>query len=251
MITSVIKKSFGKILTLVVVSFVLVACGTEEPEVQVELPAEELYDIALQFQANGAYEEAIKAFEEVERQHPKHPLAKQAIADIVLLAYSNLRYLEVVSYADTFLTFNPQHELAPKIAYVKAQSYYEQIVDVGRDQGNTAKALESLTDVILKYPDSVFALSARNKIELAKDHIAGKHLDVGRFYLFENAYQPAIARFAVVIEEYSYTSQVPEALARTVEAYLALGLYDRAYETGLFWGITTQTVLGTHMLLIY
>ena len=224
-------------LTIAMLSLALVGCfGKKEDPVQVELPAEELYQIAKEYEANGDYTEAVSAYEEVERQHPKNPLAKQAIADIVMLAYSNLRYLEVVTYADNFLTFNPEHELAPKIAYVKALSYYEQIVDVGRDQGNTAKALESLTEVILKYPDSVFALSARNKIELAKDHIAGKHLDVGRFYLFSDAYQPALARFAVVIDDYSYTSQVPEALARSVEAYLALGLYDRAYEMGAILG---------------
>ncbi len=230
-------KFVTKLLTVCALSFVLIGCfNKDDPEVQVELPPEELYAIAENLKTTGDYEEAVKAYEEVERQHPKDPLAKQAIADIVMLAYENMRYLEVATYADNFLTFNPKHELAAKIAYVKAQSYYEQIVDVGRDQGNTAKALEALTDVILRYPDSVFALSARNKIELAEDHIAGKHLDVGRFYLFADAYQPAIARFAIVIQEYSYTSQVPEALARTVEAYLALGLYDRAYAAAAILG---------------
>ena len=231
-------RTISKFFTFLALSVAIAGCfgKNKQPEVQVEQPASELYQIAKDLEASGDYKATVKAYEEVERQHPKDPLAKQAIADIVDLAYSNMRYKDVVIYADNFLAFNPKHKLAPKVAYIKAQSYYEQIVDVGRDQGNTENALTALTDVILRYPDSVFALSARNKIDLTKDHIAGKHLDVGRFYLRQNAYQPALARFNIVVQDYSYSSQVPEALARMVEGYLALGLYDRAYAAGAILG---------------
>lgn len=224
-------------LTLCSLSLILSACGGDKDSTaQIRLPAEKLYEIALQTRATGDYKATVKAYEEVERQHPRHELAKKSIAGIVEIAYDTVHYDDVILYADSFLSFNPKHALSPKVAYTKALSYYEQIVDVGRDQGNTDDAIQALTDVILRYPNSTYALSARNKIKLATDHIAGKHLDVGRFYLRQNNYQPALARFQVVISEYSQTSQVPEALARTVEAWLALGMYDRAYASGVILG---------------
>ncbi len=226
-------KNFTILATLIILS----ACGSSVKEVQIEKPAKVLYEEATTLANQGADRKKVfSAYEEVERQHPQSDYAKKANADLIFYAYNNLVYDRVLSSAQSFIADNPSHKSTPKIHYLMALSYYEQIVDAGRDQSNTKKALETLHDIILAYPDSNFAISAKNKIDLTNDHLASKELSVGRFYQNNKDYQAALGRFQIVVNKYSQTSQTPEALARIVETYLALGLYEQAFKSGTVLG---------------
>ena len=229
-------KFIKNILVLMTV-FTLTACGGDEAEIQVEKPAEVLYQEATALANSGASsKDVFSAYEEVERQHPQSALARTAIADLIVFAYDNLKYGKAVQSAQNFLANNPSHKLTPKIHYILALSYYEQIVDSERDQSNTAKAMETLNDIIFTYPNTDYAISAKYKIDLARDHLAAKELAVGRYYQSSENYQAAIIRFNHVVDKFSTTSQTPEALARLVETYLALGLYDQAHKIGAVLG---------------
>ena len=215
----------------------LSACtGGDKPEIQVEKPAKVLLQEANKLAATRDVKGALKAYAEVERQHPQSEYAKIALATAAEFAYKNLKYTDAISFADSFISYNPNHRLSPRIYYIRALSYYEQISDTGRDQGFTDKALQALNDVILSYPGTKYAINAKYKIDLTRDHLAGKELSVGRFYQQQREYSAALARFNRVVTLYSETSQLPEALARIVETYLALGLKQEAIRTAAILG---------------
>ena len=233
---TVVKKLIKSIIILSAFTL-LSACGENEAEVQVEKPAKVLYQEAKALADSGSNaSDVFNAYEEVERQHPQSVYAKKAISDLVEYAYDDLRYKKAIAAAKDYLANNPSQKNTPKIHYILALSYYEQIVDTRRDQSNTTKALETLNDIIISYPNSVYAIDAKSKIDLTVDHLAAKELSVGRFYQKSENYQAALVRFTNVVKNYSKTSQVPEALARLTETYLALGLYDQAYEVASVLG---------------
>ena len=230
------KKLIKSILILSTFTL-LSACGENEAEVQIEKPAKVLYQEAKNLaDSEAGPTEVFSAYEEVERQHPQSDYAKKATADLVEFAYDNLRYKKAISAANDYLSNNPSQSNTPKINYILALSYYEQIVDPQRDQSNTARALQALNDIIISYPNSKYAIDAKAKIDLTIDHLAAKELSVGRFYQKNKDYQAALSRFLTVVKEYSTTSQLPETLARLSETYLALGLYDQAYKTASVLG---------------
>ncbi len=142
--------------------------------------------------------------------------------------YMANRYAEAIQTAETFIQLHPGNRDVPYAFYLKAVSLYEQIIDVNRDQGRTAEALAALQDLIQRYPDSEYARDARLKLDLARDHLAGKEMAIGRFYLRQGSVLAAIMRFRTVVDEYQTTSHTPEALERLTEAYLTLGLVDEA-----------------------
>jgi outer membrane protein assembly factor BamD len=142
--------------------------------------------------------------------------------------YQANHYAEAISTADEYISLHPgSHEVAYAF-YLKAISLYEQIVDVGRDQSNTEDALTALQDVVQRFPDTEYARDATLKIDLTLDHLAGKEMAVGRYYLYQGNYIGAINRFRTVVEQYQKTTQIAEALERLTEAYYAMGLYDEA-----------------------
>ena len=180
--------------------------------------------------------DAVKYFTEVERLYPYSEWAKRAL---IMQAYSYHRahdYEEARGAAQRFIDTYPGDEDAAYAKYLLALSYYDQIDDVGRDQGLTFQALQSLREVIEEYPDSEYARSAILKFDLAFDHLAAKEMEIGRYYLKRGHYTAAINRFRVVVEEYQTTTHTPEALMRLVEAYLALGLNDQAQTAGAILG---------------
>jgi outer membrane protein assembly factor BamD len=142
--------------------------------------------------------------------------------------------------AQRFIDFYPGDEDAAYAQYLLALSYYDQIDDVGRDQGLTFQALQALREVIERYPDSEYARSAVLKFDLAFDHLAGKEMEIGRYYLKRGHYTAAINRFRVVVEDFQTTTHTPEALHRLVEAYLSLGLTDEAQTAGAILGYNFQ-----------
>lgn len=186
-------------------------------------------------------DDAVFYFSEIERLYPYSEWAKRAL---IMQAYGNHRarnYEEARSAAQRFLDTYPGDEDAAYAQYLLALSYYDQIDEVGRDQGLTFQALQGLRRVIEDYPDSEYARSAILKFDLAFDHLAGKEMEIGRYYLKRGHYTSAINRFRVVVEEFQTTTHTPEALMRLVEAYLALGLLDEAQTAGAILGHNFQS----------
>lgn len=194
----------------------------------VEQPVELLYQQGADKLERHRYEEAVKAFEEVERQHPYSAWARRAMLMKAFARYQSNDYDEAVKALDQFISLHPGNKDAPYAYYLKAICYYEQIRDVGRDQDFTNKAVAALNDVVRRYPNTEYARDARLKLDLTYDHLAGKEMYIGRFYLKQNQQIAAINRFRYVIDHYQTTSHVPEALHRLVEAYLELGVIDEA-----------------------
>ena len=222
--------SIGLVLAL------LVGCATGEEDAYVERPVEELYNEAMDSLLSDDLEAAATGFAEVERQHPYSVWATRAQIMSAFVFYQGNRYDEAIGAAERFVELHPGHRDAAYGYYLIAQSHYEQISDVGRDQRTTARALQALEEVGRRFPDSVYARDARLKIDLARDHLAGKEMTIGRYYLRRGSHIAAIGRFRMVIERYQTTSHAPEALHRLTEAYLAIGVPSEAQ--------TSAAVLG-------
>jgi outer membrane protein assembly factor BamD len=214
---------------LVLLGLTLGACGggTREPE-YVERSVEELYNTAMDLAANRSYVSAAQAFEEVERQHPYSTWATRSMFMAAYSYYEARRYDEAIIAAQRFVDFHPGNENVPYALYLIGLSYYEQISDVGRDQRMTADAQRAFQELVRRYPETDYARDAQLKLDLVRDHLAGKEMSVGRFYLERRQYVAAINRFQQVLTEYQTTTHVPEALHRMVEAYTALGIRDEA-----------------------
>lgn len=224
-------KFFIKIISAVFLCFAISACGSsgsKERFAYVEKPVETLYADATRSLSLKRYEDAVALFEEVERQHPYSAWARRAMLMKAFAYYQDNDYEEAIQSVDQFVSLHPGNKDAPYAFYLKAMCNYERIRDVGRDQAFTVDALTSLNDVIRRYPDTEYARDARLKLDLTYDHLAGKEMYVGRFYLRDNKHISAINRFKTVLEKYQTTSHVPEALHRLVEAYLELGIIDEA-----------------------
>jgi outer membrane protein assembly factor BamD len=172
----------------------------------------------------------------VERLYPYSEWAKRALIMQAFAYHKAKKYEEARVAAQRYLDNYPTDEDAPYAQYLLALSYYDQIDEVGRDQGLTFQALQGMRDVIELYPDSDYARSAMLKFDLAFNHLAGKEMEIGRFYLKGGHYTAAINRFRVVVEQYQTTTHTPEALMRLVESYLALGFSDEAQTAGAILG---------------
>ncbi|MDJ0639337.1 MAG: outer membrane protein assembly factor BamD [Paracoccaceae bacterium] len=220
----------------------LVSCGGGEDVRPLDsFSAEELYNQAELQLETGEPDDAARLFGEVERLYPYSEWAKRALVMQAFSYHRDRDYEAARSSAQRFLTTYPADEDAAWAQYLLALSYYDQIEDVGRDQGLTFQALQSLRTVIEEYPESDYARSAILKFDLAFDHLAAKEMEVGRFYLKRGHYIAAINRFRVVVEDFQTTSQTPEALHRLVESYLSLGLTDEAQTAGAILGFNFQS----------
>lgn len=214
----------------------LAACSGDDELAYEEAPVEELYNRGYVNLLDGQNELAAQYFDEVERQHPYSQWAPKAQLMAAYAYYEDNRYDDAINALDRFIELNPGNEDVAYAYYLKAISYYEQISDVGRDQKMTQLALTSLQDVVRRFPDSEYARDAQLKIDLARDHLAGKHMTIGRYYQRQGEYLAAINRFRLVIEDYQTTTHAPEALHRLVESYLALGVTDEAQATAAVLG---------------
>ncbi|MFC0280065.1 outer membrane protein assembly factor BamD [Falsigemmobacter intermedius] len=177
-----------------------------------------------------------KYFAEVERLYPYSEWSKRALVMQAYAFHQQKKYEEARSAAQRYLDQYPGEEDSAWAQYLLAISYYDQIDDIGKDQGLTFQALQALRVVIEEYPDSEYARSATLKFDLAFDHLAGKEMEIGRYYLRRGHYTAAINRFRVVVEQFQTTSHTPEALHRLVESYLALGLTGEAQTAGAILG---------------
>ena len=206
----------------------LAACGTTEEDVQVEEPVEVLYSKAQMALQDKNYIEATRYFDEVERQHPYSEWATRAQLMAAYSSYEGQMYDEAVIALDRFIELHPGHSDVAYAHYLKALSYYEQISDVRRDQELTMQAMRALDTLVKRFPETEYARDAQLKLDLAEDHLAGKEMEVGRYYLNRGHINASINRFRTVVVNYQTTTHVPEALHRLVEAYLTLGLKQEA-----------------------
>jgi len=201
-----------------------------------DTPPDQIFQMGEAQLADGDAVGAAKTFNEIERLYPFSQLAKRAIIMSSFSSYTAGDVGNARSTARRYLDLYPSDKDAAYAQHLIALTYYDNIVDVGRDQGTTRRALKALREVVNRYPDSDFARDAQLKIDLTLDHLAGKEMEVGRYYLKRGYYAAAINRFRVVVDKYQTTSQTPEALHRLVEANLALGLEKEALASAAVLG---------------
>jgi outer membrane protein assembly factor BamD len=202
---------------------------TQKDDTFVEEPADKLYNEGLYLtnekrDAKGG----AKKFEEVDRQHPYSDLARKSLLMSAYAYYQANDYDSCIGAATRYVTLHPGSPDAAYAQYLIAASHYDQIPDVTRDQGRTEKAMAALEEVVRKYPTSEYAVSAKQKIEAARDQLAGREMNVGRYNLEKRNYIGAINRFKMVVTQYQTTRHVEEALARLTEAYMAIGIVSEA-----------------------
>ncbi len=213
------------------------ACGGDsKKDVYVERPVEELYNQAMDKFIDNNYRGAASDFDEVDRQHPYSVWATKAQLMSAYSLYQSQKYDESIVALDRFIQLHPGNRDTAYAYYLKALCYYIQITDVGRDQKMTEQALKSLDEVLRRFPESKYARDARLKIDLTRDHLAGKEMTIGRYYERQGQYLAAINRFRRVVDNFQTTTHVPEALHRLTESYLALGIVDEARSSAAVLG---------------
>lgn len=236
-------KAGARLIGTALIVALLAGCASRNTEVPLDsLTAEEIYkrgELALETSPRPT--EAIRLFSEVERLYPYTQWAKRSLIMQAYALHRDRQYEDARAAAQRYLDFYPGEEDAAYAQYLLALSYYDQIDEVGRDQGLTFLALQGMRDVIEKYPDSEYARSAVLKFELAFDHLASKEMEIGRYYLKRGHYTAAINRFRVVVQDYQTTTHTAEALHRLVESYLALGLTDEAQTAAAILGYNYQS----------
>jgi outer membrane protein assembly factor BamD len=223
---------------LLVLATMLGACSLFDKDAMApDEPADKLYNEGL-YLLNQKKEpkEAAKKFEEVDRQHPYSEWARKSLIMSAYAYYESGAYDDCVNSARRYVTLHPGSPDAAYAQFLIGSSYFDQIPEISRDQSRTEKAVESLEEVVRKYPNSEYAVAAKRKIEMARDQLAGKEMEVGRWALQRREYTGAINRFKVVVTRYQRTRHVEEALMRLTEAYMALGIVDEAQ--------TSAAVLG-------
>jgi outer membrane protein assembly factor BamD len=223
--------------SLIVLALPLSGCGTgalwdkfmAKDDTFVDQPPDKLYNEGLYLMNEKKdVKEANKKFEEVDREHPYSDWARKSLLMSAYASYQAADYDGCIGSATRYITLHPGSPDAAYAQYLIAASHYDQIPDISRDQGRTEKAIAALEEVVRKYPTSEYATSAKAKLEAARDQLAGKEMDVGRYYLLKKDYTAAINRFKTVVTQYQTTRHVEEALARLTEAYMAIGIVGEA-----------------------
>lgn len=214
-----------------------------------------LYTAAKDRLDRGQYKMAAALFDEVERQHPYSVWARRAQLMGAFAYYLDRNYAQAIQSSQRFLAVHPGNRDAPYAYYLIALSYYEQVSDVTRDQKISQQALDSLGELNRRFPNTRYAADARLKIDLVRDHLAGKEMEVGRYYQVRGQWLASVIRFRNVIDTYQTTTHTPEALMRLVESYLALGVKDEAKKAaavlganypGTEWYDRAYALIGRH-----
>ena len=239
----ILNRSIYLIGVILVVLGPLVGCsntaevGSDEIE---NYSAKQIFDRAEFEMARSKPMDAIAFFSDVERLYPYSEWAKRSVIMQAFANHKAKQYEEARDAAERYIEYYPSDQDSAYAQYIIALSYYDQIEDVGRDQQVTAKALEAFKTLMVNYPNSEYVKAAELKFDLAFDHLAGKEMEVGRYYLKRQQFPAAINRFRIVVEEYQTSSYTAEALHRLVEAYLSMGLVEEAQSAGAILGYNYQ-----------
>jgi outer membrane protein assembly factor BamD len=217
------------LVLLPAVALFLVACGGKKPDTEVNVdPPDVLYNQALANLDAGDPRRATDKFEEIDKEHPYSDYARKAMLMTAYLNFRRGQYQDTINDAQRYVTLFPASDDAAYAQYLIGESYFRQIPDVTRDQDLAAKAMDAMGVIVQKYPQSDYAEDARHKIDVARDQLAGKEMQIGRYYQERSEYVAAVNRFKTVVEQYQTTRHVEEALERLTESYLALGLVQDA-----------------------
>jgi len=222
-----------------VAALALSACAgkPKKPDVAYEeRPVELLYATGAQKLDKHQWNDALRYFDEVERQHPYSEWSRRSVLMEAFAHYEAGQYEDAISAADRFTSLYPGNPSASYAYYLKAVCYFEEISDVGRDQAATEQAQVALREVVKRYPQTEYAVDAKLKIDLVQDQLAGKEMAIGRWYLRQGNPLAAMGRFRTVLDRFQSTTHTPEALYRLVEANLTLGLRDEATKDGAVLG---------------
>lgn len=232
--TETTPRRIVRALSMLVLATSLGACSSfnifgSRDETPPDEPADRLYNEGL-FVLNNKKDpkKAVEKFEEVDRQHPYSEWARKSLIMSAYAYYQQGSYDETVTASKRYIALHPGSPDAAYAQYLIGASYFDEIPDITRDQARTEKALAALDEVIRKYPTSEYAVSAKQKIEVARDQLAGKEMQIGRYYLEKKDFTGAINRFKVVVTRYQTTRHVEEALERLTESYMALGIVGEA-----------------------
>jgi outer membrane protein assembly factor BamD len=229
--TETMSRGVVRALSMLVLAASLGACSSlwGKDETPPDEPADRLYNEGLYVLNNKRdAKKAVEKFEEVDRQHPYSEWARKSLIMSAYAYYQAGSYDECITASKRYIALHPGSADAAYAQYLIGASYFDEIPDITRDQARTEKAMASLEEVIRKYPTSEYAVSAKQKIEVARDQLAGKEMQIGRYYLDKKDYTGAINRFKVVVTRYQTTRHVEEALERLTEAYMSLGIVDEA-----------------------
>lgn len=200
------------------------------------IPPEELYSHGIDALHAQHYDVATSQFDDLEQNYPYSTWAVSAQLMEGYAEYRQEHYTDAIGTLDRFIQLHPTHRDIAYAYYLRALCYYEQIADIQRDQKGTQDALDALQEVVNRFPDTAYGRDARLKIDLARDHLAGKEMEIGRWYERQHLYTAAIGRFQRVVDDFQTTNHVPEALHRLTECYLALGLTEQARRTAAVLG---------------
>ena len=224
------------LLATSLVSLIIYGCSKNKDLPYVERPPETIYAEGASLLKEGKIKKAAKTFEEVERQHPYSPMASKAMLMSIYAYFECREYDLAIASAENFIHLHPGNPDVSYAYYMIAMSLYDRISSVEYDQKQTENARIALTEVIRRFPESAYARDCRLKMALVRDHLAGKSVEVGRYYLKTHAYLSALNRFQEVVESYQDTIYIEEALYRLMVTYIALGIKDQA--------LSTASVLG-------
>ena len=209
--------------------FLLAACASAPQNPNPS--AEELYNQGYDEMQRTAWAKAAASFEKIELEHPYSKWAAKAKLMSAYAYYKDEKYDDAILSLERFIRYHPGNKDIAYAYYMKGLCYYDQIVSAEKDQDNTAKALDAFNQVIVRFPNSEYARDAKGKMALIKDHLAGQEMEVGRYYLSQKNYLPALNRFSTVVKNYQTTPQIEEALYRQVEVYTILGLKEEAADS--------------------
>jgi outer membrane protein assembly factor BamD len=221
-------RSFPGLAACALLAGLLAGCADDKNAIAPDEPADKLYNEGLTLLNKKEFVDSAKKFEEVDRQHPYSDWGRKSLLMAAFAYYEGGKYDDTIMAAKRYITLHPGSSDAAYAQYLMASSYFDQIPDVSRDQARTERAMQVLAEVARKYPDTEYAESAKKKIEVARDQLAGKEMAIGRFYLERRNFIGAINRFKAVVTQYQTTRHVEEALMRLTECYMALGIVNEA-----------------------